>query len=207
MSTAAYSDRPEPNARNTLAHPPDVVPCAWMVGHGLPLCHRRHALRQLHRAYFFLRGSVDAFAAEGGRYVPLTRPLIMPALLLASSGTAWWGEKGIERGDSVRLRIGLTLTLLLGLGFLGLQASEYAHRETSWTTSAYDSLFITITGFHGAHVAGGLRMNLYVQIRAWLGHFDAGRHQAVSNAVLYWHFVDGVWLFILASLYLSPRLF
>ena len=73
--------------------------------------------------------------------------------------------------------------------------------------SAYDSLFITITGFHGAHVAGGLLMNLYVQLRAWLGHFDAERHDAVSNAVLYWHFVDGVWLFILASLYLSPRLF
>jgi heme/copper-type cytochrome/quinol oxidase subunit 3 len=33
------------------------------------------------------------------------------------------------------------------------------------------------------------------------------RHEAASNAILYWHFVDGVWLCILASLYLSPRLF
>lgn len=50
-------------------------------------------------------------------------------------------------------------------------------------------------------------MNAWVQVRAWLGHFDAERHDAVSNAVLYWHFVDGVWLIILAALYLSPRLF
>ena len=158
-------------------------------------------------AYFFLRGNVEAFAAEGGRYVPLTRPLVMTALLLASSATAWWGEKGIERGESGRLRIGLAITFVLGVAFLLIQANEYAARDASWTTSAYDSLFITITGFHGAHVAAGLLMNLYVQLRAWLGHFDAERHDAVSNAVLYWHFVDGVWLFILAVLYLSPRLF
>jgi cytochrome c oxidase subunit 3 len=158
-------------------------------------------------AYFFLRGSVEAFAAEGGQYVPLTRPLVMTMLLLSSSVTAWWGETRIKRGDTKQLRIGLAITFMLGVAFLGVQASEYAHRETSWTTSAYDSLFITITGFHGAHVAGGLLMNLYVQVRAWLGHFDAGRHDAVSNSVFYWHFVDAVWLFILAALYLSPRLF
>jgi Heme/copper-type cytochrome/quinol oxidase, subunit 3 len=158
-------------------------------------------------AYFFLRGSVEAFGAEGGRYVPLTRPLIMTVLLVTSSVTAWWGEKGIERGESGRLRIGLAITMTLGLAFLLIQANEYANRDSSWTTSAYDSLFITITGFHGAHVAAGLLMNAWVQARAWLGHFDAERHDAVSNVVLYWHFVDGVWLVILAALYLSPRLF
>ncbi len=158
-------------------------------------------------AYFFLRGSVEAFGAEGGRYVPLTRPLIMTALLLASSATAWWGEQGVKQDAPVRLRIGLALTMMLGAAFLLVQANEYANRDSSWTTSAYDSLFITITGFHGAHVLLGLIMNGYVQVRAWLGHFNAERHDAVSNAVLYWHFVDGVWLVILAALYLSPRLF
>jgi heme/copper-type cytochrome/quinol oxidase subunit 3 len=158
-------------------------------------------------SYFFLRGSIVAFSAEGGKYVPLTRPLIMTAVLLSSSATAWWGEKGIKNGNATRLRIGLAITFILGMIFLAIQGNEYANRETSWTTSAYDSLFITITGFHGAHVAFGLLMNLYVQIRAWLGHFDAERHDAVSNSIVYWHFVDGVWLFILAALYLSPRLF
>ncbi len=157
-------------------------------------------------SYFYLRGSVEAFSAEGGKYVPLTRPLVMTALLLASSGTALWAERGIERGDQTRLRAGFAITFLLGAAFLGMQAWEYSARETSLTTSAYDSLFITITGFHGAHVALGLLMNLWVQLRAWLGHFDADRHEAVSNASLYWHFVDAVWLVILACLYFSPRL-
>lgn len=157
-------------------------------------------------AYFFLRGSVEAFGAEGGKYVPLTRPLIMTALLVTSSVTTWWGERGIKVGDVGRLKIGFALTFVLGAAFLLMQASEYAHRDVSWTTSAYDSLFITITGFHGVHVAVGLLMNLFVQARAWLGHFDGRHHEAVSNSALYWHFVDGVWLTLLACLYLSPRL-
>jgi heme/copper-type cytochrome/quinol oxidase subunit 3 len=157
-------------------------------------------------AYFYLRGSVESFAAEGGRYIPLTRPLIMTALLLASSGTAWWGETGIRAGNVGRLSAGFALTFVLGVSFLLLQGTEYAARNASWTASAYDSLFVTITGFHGAHVAVGLLMNLFIQVRAWLGHFDRERHAAVSNAALYWHFVDAVWLTILASLYLSPRL-
>jgi heme/copper-type cytochrome/quinol oxidase subunit 3 len=158
-------------------------------------------------AYFFLRGSVEAFGAEGGRYVPLGRPLVMTALLLSSSATGWWAEQGIKRGDTGRLKIGLALTFVLGAAFLAIQGFEYAAKTTDLSTSAYDSLFYTITGFHGAHVAVGLLMNLYVQARAWRGHFEVARHDAVSNAMLYWHFVDGVWLFILASLYLSPRLF
>ena len=158
-------------------------------------------------SYFFLRGSVEAFGAEGGKYVPLTRPLIMTVLLLSSSVAAWWGERGIKHGEGGQLRLGLALATALGVAFLAMQAWEYASRDVSWTASAYDSLFITITGFHGAHVAGGLLMLLFVQLRAWLGHFEAGRHEAVSNAVLYWHFVDAVWLTILAALYLSPRLF
>jgi len=158
-------------------------------------------------AYFFLRGSVEAFGAEGGRYVPLARPLVMTVLLLSSSVTGWWGERGIKQGETTRLRIGLALTFVLGAAFLAIQGMEYAAKTTDASTSAYDSLFYTITGFHGAHVAVALLMNLYVQARAWLGHFDVDRHEAVSNAMLYWHFVDGVWLFILASLYLSPRLF
>lgn len=207
MNTAAYDAPRDPESHGTLpirltgSRAPGWWGMVW-------LCATEAMLfASFLGAYFFLRGSVEAFAAEGGKYVPLTRPLIMTVLLLASSVSAWWGEQGIKRGDTMRLRIGLAITFVLGVGFLGIQASEYAHREMSWTTSAYDSLFVTITGFHGAHVAGGLLMNLYVEARAWLGHFDADRHEAVSNAVFYWHFVDGVWLFILAALYLSPRLF
>ncbi|MGI8508879.1 MAG: cytochrome c oxidase subunit 3 [Gemmatimonadaceae bacterium] len=211
MSTGAYVERSDLSTRARLRHGSlsdtlsgSRAPGWWGM---VWLCATEGMLFACFlAAYFFLRGSVDAFSAEGGKYVPLTRPLIMTAVLLTSSVTTWWAEKGIKAGNVTRLKIGFALTFVLGVAFLLIQATEYANRDTSWTTSAYDSLFITITGFHGVHVAVGLLMNLFVQVRAWLGHFDGERHEAVSNSALYWHFVDAVWLTLLASLYLSPRL-
>ncbi len=157
-------------------------------------------------SYFFLLGDQENFGADGGQPISLIRPLIMTLLLLTSSATMWWGESGIKRGEVGRLRIGLAVTFALGTIFLLLQAGEYASSPIGPGTNAYGSLFFTITGFHGAHVALGLLMNLFVQLRARLGHFTATRHDAVTNISLYWHVVDGVWIAIFASLYLSPRL-
>jgi heme/copper-type cytochrome/quinol oxidase subunit 3 len=157
-------------------------------------------------SYFFLRGSVQGFYAEGGHYPSLALPIPMTVLLLASSATMWWGEQGIKRNDQTRLRLGLAVTFVLGALFLTLQVVEFRRNPLGPTVSAYHSIFYTTTGLHGAHVAMGLVMNLYVQLQAWRGHFSSRRHLAVQNVALYWHFVDAVWIVILTTLYLSPRL-
>jgi heme/copper-type cytochrome/quinol oxidase subunit 3 len=131
-------------------------------------------------------------------------PLVNTGILLSSSVAVWWGERGAGSGDSRRLRIGIGLGLLLGAIFLSLQGVEYARETISGTRDAYGSLFYTITGFHAAHVLVGLVMLGVVLVRALLGHFREGRHEAVSNAALYWHFVDAVWLAVFTSLYVSP---
>jgi heme/copper-type cytochrome/quinol oxidase subunit 3 len=188
--------------------PPPASPRSQVGWWGMVLfCMNEAALFAcLIASYFFLRGSVDSFYAEGGRYPSLRLPLPMTAILLASSATMWWGERGIELGNQTRLRAGLMITFVLGAVFLGMQATEYRNNPIGPTASAYHSVFYTTTGLHGAHVALGLLMNLYVQLRAWRGHFTPDRHLAVQNAALYWHFVDAVWVVILTALYLSPRL-
>ena len=127
------------------------------------------------------------------------------AILLLSSVAMWWAERGVRRGEQGRLRLGLAITLALGIGFLVIQGVEYSHKNFTPRSGAYGSLFFTITGFHGAHVAIGLLMIAVVALRAWLGHFSARRHLAVTNVAWYWHFVDVVWLAVFTSLYLSPR--
>ena len=133
---------------------------------------------------------------------------IMTPILLLSSGPMHWAELGAKRGRSWQLRLGLVLTLAMGGTFLGLQVVEYLQKVKEFTprTNAYGSLFFTITGFHGLHVAVGLLMNLWLQWNAGRGRFSAERHLAVQNVTLYWHFVDAVWVFILVSIYLSPHL-
>ncbi|HEY7028151.1 MAG TPA: cytochrome c oxidase subunit 3 [Gemmatimonadales bacterium] len=139
---------------------------------------------------------------------PLRLHLSLPntIVLLASSATAQWAEWSARRGNRSAVLSGLLVTLLLGIAFLVVQGLEYSEQRFGPTTDAYGSLFFTITGFHGAHVLVGLIMLAVVSTRAAMGHFQPGRHLAVSNAVLYWHFVDAVWLAVFITLYLSPRL-
>ncbi|HET7601017.1 MAG TPA: cytochrome c oxidase subunit 3 [Gemmatimonadales bacterium] len=155
-------------------------------------------------SYFYLMSLTRGpWPRSGNPSLGLTLPNTI--LLLVSSGTMWWAESGIRRGGQGRLRAGLLVTFLLGVIFLVIQSVEYRHLRFLPQTDAYGSLFYTITGFHGAHVAVGLLMNLVIQARAWVGHFTAERHLAVTNTAWYWHFVDIVWLAVFTSLYLSPR--
>jgi heme/copper-type cytochrome/quinol oxidase subunit 3 len=138
---------------------------------------------------------------------PLSLSLALPntAILLLSSGVYMWGERGIRRGSQTQLRVGLLLTFALGAVFAVIQGIEWHSQSFTAQSDAFGSLFFTITGFHGAHVIVGLLLNAVVQIWAWRGTFTADRHLAVTNAGLYWHFVDIAWLFVFATLYLSPR--
>jgi heme/copper-type cytochrome/quinol oxidase subunit 3 len=157
-------------------------------------------------SYFYL-------AAHNAQWPPkedprLLLPAIMTVLLISSSFVLRWGEQGIKRGESARLRTGLLLTIGLGLVFVLVQSFEYYHHLQSEKpgSSAYASIFYTTTSFHAAHLVLGLLMLGFVTARAFAGHFDEQRHAAVTSVSLYWHFVDIIWLFILAILYLSPRL-
>jgi heme/copper-type cytochrome/quinol oxidase subunit 3 len=143
------------------------------------------------------------FPSGGPPKLALTVPNTI--ILLLSSGTMLWAERGIRRGDQNRLRLGMLLTLVLGIVFLSIQGIEYSRKQFALQTNAYSGLFFTITGLHGAHVFVGLLLNVVVQIWAWRGWFTAERHLAVTNAAMYWHFVDAVWVVVFFTLYVTPR--
>ncbi|MGH2773471.1 MAG: cytochrome c oxidase subunit 3 [Actinomycetota bacterium] len=136
-------------------------------------------------------------------------PLVMTAILISSSVPVHAAESAIKKGSQGGLRMGLALGFVLGAVFLGLtwgvEWPEKLHEFTP-TTNSYGSLFFTITGFHGLHVLVGLAINAWTQVRAWKGAFDEHRHLTVQLFAMYWHFVDVVWIFVLATIYLSPSL-
>jgi cytochrome c oxidase subunit 3 len=127
-------------------------------------------------------------------------------LLLLSSASAIIADRSVKRGRIGALQAWLIVTIVLGAVFLTVQMHEYTTLEFHAQTDAYGSFFYLITGLHGAHVAAGLLMLLYILVRAFAGHFNAVRNSAARNAILYWHFVDVVWLVVFTSLYLLPRL-
>jgi heme/copper-type cytochrome/quinol oxidase subunit 3 len=160
-------------------------------------------------SYFYLRFRSGATWPPDGIEKPtLELPLIMSLILWSSSIPVHIADRAIRRGKQLVLRLGLALGFLLGVVFLAMQfLLEYPETlaEFTPTTNAYGSLFYTITGFHAAHVVVGLMMSAWTQIRAWPGAFDEHRHTTVQIFVMYWHFVDVVWVFVLATIYLSPH--
>jgi cytochrome c oxidase subunit 3/cytochrome c oxidase subunit I+III len=130
----------------------------------------------------------------------------MLAVLLTSSVVLHVGELAAKKGRGGAARAAVLLTVLLGAVFLAIQAQEYAEKLTRLrpSTNAYGSIFYAMTGIHGLHVALGLLMLIYVLL---LPELDSPRppHRALHNAALYWHFVDAVWVLLVAVLYVLPH--
>jgi heme/copper-type cytochrome/quinol oxidase subunit 3 len=161
-------------------------------------------------SYFYLRfRDQPTWPPDGLPDPTLGLPLAMTVILWSSSIPVHLAERGIRAGNQRRLRWGLAAGFVLGATFLaitvGVEWPESLH-DFGPTTNAYGSLYYTITGFHAAHVLVGLLFNLWNQVRAWRGAFDEHRHLSVQNFTMYWHFVDVVWAFVLATVYISPNL-
>jgi cytochrome c oxidase subunit 3 len=58
------------------------------------------------------------------------------------------------------------------------------------------------TGFHGFHVIIGTIFLAVCYARAKKGHFTKEHHFGFEAAAWYWHFVDVVWLFLFAAIYI-----
>jgi Heme/copper-type cytochrome/quinol oxidase, subunit 3 len=71
-------------------------------------------------------------------------------------------------------------------------------------SGTYGTTYYTLTGFHGAHVFGGVIMLSVILYRGMAGQFSAKHYDAVEGASLYWHFVDVVWILLFSLLYLLP---
>ena len=197
-----------PAAQAVAAETPAGRPTGWW-GMVLFITTEAAVFASLIASYFYLRFRATPAWPLGGIPPPELRlPLVMSAILLSSSIPMAFADRGIRKGRVGRLKLGLAVTFLLGATFLGLQGQEYITKLKEFTpqTNVYGSLFFAITGFHGLHVAVGLLMNLFAQLRAWLGHFSGGRHLHVQTTAMYWHFVDAVWVVIMLSLYVGPHL-
>jgi cytochrome c oxidase subunit 3 len=127
--------------------------------------------------------------------------LLITIILLVSSVTAYTAETAIEH-DRKRLANAMILvTILLGVIFAAGVGFEWATAEFS-RQEAFGTVFFTMTGIHAAHVISGVGMLFLLWMQARKGRFSSKDHWPVSGTVMYWHFVDVVWVFFYPALYL-----
>jgi cytochrome c oxidase subunit III len=132
---------------------------------------------------------------------PWHLPLLNTLILLTSGTTVTWAHHALIHNDRQGLKMGLWLTVILGLLFTLLQAFEYSHAAFGFSGHIYGSTFFMATGFHGAHVVIGTIFLAICLLRAYKGHFKPEQHLGFEFAAWYWHFVDVVWLFLFAAIY------
>ncbi|TAK79510.1 MAG: heme-copper oxidase subunit III [Dehalococcoidia bacterium] len=160
---------------------------------------------------FFLSDSLlfALFAAARFYMVGTSRPhvdqtlgLAITSLLLLSSLTAYRAETAFEHNNLRHGRAMLLATVVMGLLFLSGVAFEWSEAEFS-RKEAYGTAFFSMTGMHAFHVATGVFFLALIWVRSRGGRFLGGAATwPVSGVVMYWHFVDVVWVFFYPALYL-----
>ena len=131
-------------------------------------------------------------------------------LLLASSVTLHYGHEALEEGNRRRFVGLLGATFGLGVVFLAGQVYEYYEfvvgEGFTLSTGVFASAFYGLTGLHGLHVSLGVVLLGFVLGRALRGDYSAEHDTSVRTVSLYWHFVDAVWVFLVAVLYVGATL-
>jgi cytochrome c oxidase subunit 3 len=137
---------------------------------------------------------------------PWHLPLVNTLILLLSGCAATWAHHAlVHQNDRRGLVNGLVIAIILGVLFTITQAYEYSHASFGFSGNIYGASFFMATGFHGAHVIIGTIFLFVCLMRALNGHFSPEKHIGFEAAAWYWHFVDVVWLFLFACIYIWGR--
>jgi cytochrome c oxidase subunit 3 len=160
----------------------------------------------LFAAYFTVRAAHGNPWPPEGFHPEIEIALILLGILLTSSLTMEYALRRIKRGDRTGLVRGLAVTLVLGVLFLIGQMYDYSILGFGVSSGIYGTVFYTLTGFHGAHVFGGVVAIAVMYFRGLGGQFSARHHAAIEGVSWYWHFVDIVWIGLVTVLYVLPIL-
>ncbi len=178
--------------------------------------HRAVPLRAYHTAIWlalaaiimFFMALVSAFIVRkglGGDWRQLALPRILwlnTAVLVASSLTLERARRAFSRDEAAQFRFWWSATTALGLAFLAGQYAAWRQLAAAGVylaTNPSHSFFYLFTAAHAAHLLGGIAALLYVLLRGW-PHLRRRSGIAAEVTGVYWHFMDGLWVFLLLVL-------
>ena len=139
------------------------------------------------------------------------QPIQLPPLvwwntgaLLASSFTMELTRRALNSGLRAQCNRWLAATAALGAAFLVGQWGVW--RQLSGhgiylVTNPSSSFFYLLTATHALHLLGGLVALLYIVSEAWRYRLGPAKRTLVEVTAIYWHFMDGLWVYILLLLW------
>lgn len=145
--------------------------------------------------------------SEAHDWFPLHMPKVLwltTAMLLASSLTIEMARRALRRSRYGWFRLLICLTTLLGLGFLAGQLRAWlvlVDQGVYVYSHPHSSFFYILTGLHAIHLFGGIVALLIVTVAALRLRITRSKRNAVDVTVLYWHFMDGLWIYLFVLLF------
>ena len=163
-----------------------------------------------------------------GKWVQFALPelfKISTILIVLSSVTMQWAVRAIKRNNKKTLKVAISLTAALGIGFVLFQylswsqlvsqgiylvgqvkdihtqfqyipAGKETATEVGTTGNVAASFLYVITGLHVAHLLGGMIAIFVVLSHALFGKYSETNYKGVSICAIYWHFLDGLWVYL-----------
>jgi cytochrome c oxidase subunit III len=156
--------------------------------------------------------------------------MVSTLIILVSSATIQWAVTSIKNNNTGSFRTALLLTTVLGLGFVLFQylawqelvsqgiyfvgkikdvtapatyiaAGNETLADAANSGNVAASFLYVITGLHVVHLLGGILALLFVNIKAFRGKYSAANYNGVRMCATYWHFLDGLWLYLFVFLW------
>ena len=132
---------------------------------------------------------------------PFELPLLNTVILLSSGVTVTYAHHSLIQGNRGGALYGLIFTIILAVVFTIFQGVEYSVSSFTLSDGAFGSCFYFGTGFHGLHVMIGTAFLAVGLWRLLSYQLTENHHLGLEAGILYWHFVDVVWLFLFISIY------
>ncbi len=166
------------------------------------LCTEVALFGSLFFSYLYLRRLQPVWPPHGFDDLDKVLGTANTLILVISGFFCHYADTAIAKGRQGRFIALLTLTIVFGMTFLGIQAHEYIDLRTGINKDIFGAAFFTLTGLHGAHVTLGVLALIVIYVRGLQRYWSPTHHFAVHGVTLYWHFVDVVWVLLFALFYL-----
>ena len=191
-----------------LGHHTEQVKRGLTLGFALFIVSELMAFLSIFWAYF--HSSLSPAVEIGGTWPPFgintldpfAIPLLNTILLLSSGAFITYAHHALIQGNRKNAILGTFLTIVFAVVFTGLQYYEYVEADFSIADSVFGTVFFCSTGLHGLHVIIGTLFIAVQFFRLLFHQITKSHHIGMESAIAYWHFVDVVWLFLYAFVYL-----
>lgn len=178
--------------------------------------------------FLILAGITALFLGFSGAYLynrvqqdipPVKLPTLFyynSLLLMASSGTLIWAKKAYKKDLTLQYKLALASTLLLTLTFLIAQIfawNQMQSQEIFINYSNMASYLYVISAIHFVHVIAGIPFLVYflfiaiskmkTPVSVLIYFSDLSKKRKLDLLNIYWHFLDGLWIYLITFFLLN----